>query len=225
MPAFELMGTDGAMHRTQDWKGSRVLAVAFLCNHCTESQLYESRLDKLATDYASKGVIVVAIQSSNPKAFTDDDLAWSDAGESLDDMKERASLWGFHFPYLYDGDTGSVATALGATVAPSVFIFDQNRKLQYRGRIDGDPAAGPATVRNAAAAIDAILAGKRVVVPTTVARGCALRLGAGAAVTAPAETGKVSLSMATAEVLGQLRRNPTGELLMVNFYATWCGPC
>ena len=60
-------------------------------------------------------VAVVAIQSSNPKALTDKDLAWSDVGDSLDDMKERATFRRFRFPYLYDGDTGKVARAFGAT--------------------------------------------------------------------------------------------------------------
>jgi thiol-disulfide isomerase/thioredoxin len=225
MPAFQLKGTDGKLHSSAEWKASRVLAVVFLCNHCTESQLYEKRVNDLTHDYAGKGVSVVAIQSSNPKAFTDEDLAWSDVGESLDDMKERASFRKFSFPYLYDGDTGSTAIAFGATVAPSIYIFDQGRKLQYSGRIDDDPAAGPATKHEAAAAIDSILSGAPVAQATTEAKGCALRLGADKAIAAAEDKGPVDVSMATADVLTKLRKNPTGKLLLVNFYATWCGPC
>jgi thiol-disulfide isomerase/thioredoxin len=225
MPTFQLKGTDGKVHSSADWKTSRVLAVVFLCNHCTESQLYEKRVNDLAHDYAAKGVSVVAIQSSNPKAFTDADLAWSDVGESLEDMKERAGYRKFSFPYLYDGDTGSTAIAFGATVAPSIYIFDQARKLQYSGRIDDDPAAGPATKHEAAAAIDSILSGAPVAQATTDAKGCALRLGADKAIAAGEDKGPVDVSMATADVLTKLRQNPTGKLLIVNFYATWCGPC
>ena len=86
VPSFCLTGTDGIVHCAKDWQGSPVLVVAFLCNHCTESQVYEARLNKLAQDYASRGVNVVAIQSSNPQAFSDQDLAWSDVGESLADI-------------------------------------------------------------------------------------------------------------------------------------------
>jgi len=138
-PVFSLMGTDGKLHNSLEWKDSTLLVVAFLSNSCTQSQLYEARLNSLIEHYAGKGVNVVAIQSSNPNAFSDQDLAWSDVGENLADMKERATYRKFQFPYLYDGDTGGTASAFGASVAPSVFILDRDRRVRYSGRIDDDP--------------------------------------------------------------------------------------
>ena len=218
------MGTDGAVHSPDDWKESSVLVVAFLCNHCTESQIYEDRLNKLVEGYASKGVSMVAIQSSNPQAFSEDDLAWSDVGETLADMKERATFRKFRFPYLYDGDTGTTALAFGATVAPSVYVFDRERKLRYLGRIDDDPMDRSSTKHEASAAVDALLAGSPVAVPMTTATGCPLRLGTEKPARKP-DDGPVNVSLATPEMLSSLRHNPSGKLLLVNFYATWCGPC
>jgi thiol-disulfide isomerase/thioredoxin len=224
-PGFNLMGTDGALHNSSDWKDSNLLVVAFLSDHCTESQLYEARLNSLTERYATKGVTVVAIQSSNPNAFSDQDLAWSDVGESLADMKERATYRKFKFLYLYDGDAGITASAFGASVAPSVFVLDKDRKVRYSGRIDDDPAEGPKTSHDAAAAIDALLADKPVTIATTPASGCSLRIGPGQAVKQVQDSEPVTLSLATPSVLTALRHNPTGKLLLVNFYATWCGPC
>ncbi|WP_074654237.1 redoxin domain-containing protein [Terriglobus roseus] len=225
LPAFSLPGTDGVVHKPADWQQSQVLVVAFLCNHCTESQLYESRLNDMTKRFTGNGVSVVAIQSSNPKAVTEKDLAWSDVGDSLEEMKERATFRNFHFPYLYDGNTGSTAEAFGATVAPSVFIFDKNRKLRYTGSFDSDPANGPATVHSATTAVEELLAEKPVSVASTKAAGCTLHLGPHAEVKATIDNGPISVTLASAQMLSKLRQNPTGKLLLVNFYATWCGPC
>jgi thiol-disulfide isomerase/thioredoxin len=39
------------------------------------------------------------------------------------------------------------------------------------------------------------------------------------------ESQPVRLEMASAEVLKRLRSNPTGQTLLVSFWATWCGTC
>ena len=225
LPSFRLVGTDGVSHTPGDWKQSPVLVIAFLCNHCTESQRYEARLNEMAQNFVAKGVAVVAIQSSNPKAVTDKDLAWSDVGDDFEDMKERATFRKFRFPYLYDGDTGNAARAFGASVAPSIFIFDSGRKLRYSGSFDSDPTNGPATAHSAADAVGELLADKPVTVASTTAVGCKLRIGPETIAKNPPDLTPVSVELASAEVLTALRHNPTGKLLLVNFYATWCGPC
>jgi thiol-disulfide isomerase/thioredoxin len=228
-PDFALPGVDGRTHQLSDYASSKILVVAFLCNHCTASQLYESRIQKIADDYRSKGVALVAIQSDNPESIPDAELAYTDVGESLADMKTRATLRHFSFPYLYDGDTQKTARLFGPVATPQVFVFDQARKLRYKGRVDDNATESLVKSSDARNAIDALLAGKPVETAQTAAAGCALNWKANPdqikADTAKIEAEPVKLDLAGTEALTKLRANPTGKLLLVNFFATWCGPC
>ncbi len=60
--------------------------------------------------------------------------------DSTDKLKKRVKEKDYPFVYLVDS-TQDVAKDYGAKVTPHVFLFDADRKLAYRGRIDdeGDP--------------------------------------------------------------------------------------
>ena len=79
---------------------------------------------------------VIAIMPNDPKSVQLSELGYTDMGDSFDEMKKRAKDKNFNFPYLYDGDNETVAKAYGPVATPHAFIFDQNRKLRYQGRID-----------------------------------------------------------------------------------------
>ena len=228
-PDFSLPGIDGKTHTLGEYAGSRVLAVVFTGNACPASQLYESRLRQLSADYRDKGVTLVAINPNKPAALQPQDLSFSDVGESLDDMKARASHRAISYPYLADGDAQAVARAFGVVTTPHIFVFDQARALQYEGRIDDSLREDAVTSSDARTAIDAVLAGRDAPLARTRATGCVVKgLGettaTGQAAAEPND-GKVPLTMAGAEDLKKLRQNGTGKLLMVNFWATWCVPC
>jgi hypothetical protein len=65
-PDFCLPGVDGQTHCLKEYVASKLLVIAFICNHCPTSQLYETRLKQIAEDYKDKGVAVVAIEPNNP---------------------------------------------------------------------------------------------------------------------------------------------------------------
>lgn len=228
-PDFSLPGVDGENHSIADYASSPILVVVFTCNHCPIAQMYEQRIQQLETDYRERGVAVVAIQPNNPKAIRIDELDSSDISDSLEEMKIRFAYKHLHYPYLYDGETQSVARAYGPQATPHVFIFDKDRKLRYEGRMDNSYRKELVNSLDARNAIDALLANRDVPVKKTGVFGCSTKWQEKEASRLESfrkiDEQPIKLEMVSAADLKALRKNPAKHMLLVSFWATWCGSC
>lgn len=138
--------------------------VMFICNHCPYVQHVNPELLRLARDYQPRGVAVVAISSNDASKYPEDAPAR---------MTEVARRLGYPFPYLHD-ESQAVARAYQAACTPDFFLFDGDRKLVYRGRLDGSTPGNqvPLTGADLRAALDALLAGQPLSADQQPSMGC-----------------------------------------------------
>lgn len=228
-PNFELPGTDGAIHKLSDYSSSPVLVVIFTCNHCPIAQMYERRIAQLAADYKDRGASVVAIEPNDPNAIRIDELDSSDISDSLEEMKIRAQYKHLTYPYLYDGETQSVTSAYGPQATPHAFVFDRGRRLRYEGRMDNSYRAERVKTHEVRDVIDALLANHEVPISHTGVFGCSTKWKEKHAAQIDTlhkiESRAIELEMVSAADLKRLRSNPDKKMLLVSFWATWCGSC
>ncbi|HUE74330.1 MAG TPA: redoxin domain-containing protein [Pirellulaceae bacterium] len=227
-PNFKLPGVDDKEYTLQSFADARLLLVVFTCNHCPTAQAYEQRIAQLHADYKDKGVALVAISPNDPQAVRLDELGYTDLGDSLEDMKLRAKERKFAFPYLYDGETQKASLAYGVLATPQVFLFDENRKLRYVGRID-DSDVKTVTSHDVRNALDALLAGRSVPIEKTRVFGCSTKWSDKRPDARKSlekwDQEKVELMPLDEAGATRLAKNDTDKLLLINVWATWCGPC
>ncbi len=125
-PDFKLKGTDGQLYALSNFKNAKALVVMFICNHCPYVKAVEDRLIQLGHDLKAHGVDTVAICSNDAQDYPED---------SFENLAKRAKEKHYPFPYLWD-QTQEVAKKFGAVCTPDFFVYDVQRSLKYRGRLD-----------------------------------------------------------------------------------------
>jgi len=166
-PPFSLPDVvSGRTVSLDDFAEKKALLVMFVCKHCPYVIHVKEELARIGRDYAAKSLGIVAIGSNDAEKYPED------APEGL---RAMATEGGFRFPLCYD-ETQEVAQAYTAACTPDFFLFDEGRKLVYRGQLDDSrPGKGTANGSSLRAAIDAVLNGAPVNPDQKPATGCNIK--------------------------------------------------
>lgn len=167
-PDFNLPDTVSGSHMSLDQvKGDKATVVIFSCNHCPFVIHVVSEIVAMANVYQSKGVHFVMISSNDVVNYPDD---------TPEKMNIVSKVLKFPFPYLYD-ETQEVAKAYEAACTPDFYIFDNENKLAYRGRMDASRPGNdvPVTGADLRFAMDAIIMGQKEISPQIPSAGCNIK--------------------------------------------------
>ncbi|MBE9056934.1 thioredoxin family protein [Sphaerospermopsis sp. LEGE 08334] len=145
----------------------KALLVMFICRHCPFVKHIQTELANLGKDYFNSDLGIVAISANDAQNYP------NDAPESL---KEMSTELGFKFPLCYD-ETQETAKAYTAACTPDFFLFDQERKLVYRGQLDDSRPSNnkPVTGADLRAAIEAVLVDQAVTSEQIPSVGCNIK--------------------------------------------------
>jgi hypothetical protein len=143
----------------------------FICHHCPFVKHVKGELARLGQDYAGKRVGLVGISSNDPAVSSDD---------SPEGLRRMVAEWGLSFPVCYD-ETQAVAKSYAAACTPDFYVFDRDRRLAYRGQLDGARPSNliAVTGEDLRGAIDALLAGRPVNPEQRPSLGCNIKWKAG----------------------------------------------
>ena len=170
-PDFALPDTNGRTVVLADFADAPGLLVVFMCNHCPFVIHLREELMRSVKRYQGRGLAVVGISSNDVEAFPQD---------GPEPMAREAQELGYTFPYLFDA-AQSVAKAYNAACTPDFFLFDDQRRLVYRGQFDRSRPGNdvPVTGADLGAAVEALLGGNPISPDQLPSIGCNIKWRAG----------------------------------------------
>ena len=165
-PAFSLPDVVSGQTISIDTFDAKAILIMFICRHCPFVVHVQKELARLGRDYEPKGVRIVAISANDADAYPDD---------RPERLREMAIEQEFVFPFCHD-ESQATAKAYQAVCTPDFFLFDESRRLVYRGQLDGSrPGRGVADGRDLRGAIDTLLAGRPVDPHQLPSVGCGIK--------------------------------------------------
>lgn len=165
-PDFDLPAVDGKNYNLEYFSNRKGLVIIFTCNHCPYAKASWPILIQMARNYQEKGIGFAAINSNDEQAYPED---------SFEEMKKKAEEWNIPFPYLRD-ESQSVAHQYQAQCTPDIYVFDEDRRLYYHGRInDNWQEPEKVTKHDLQEALENLLAGKSSLSEQFPSMGCSIK--------------------------------------------------
>lgn len=169
-PDFTLSDTAGKAVKLSQYKGKPVVlewnnpGCPFVRKH------YNGNMQALQKEFAAKGVIWLAINSTRDDSA--DHLSPAQLARWMADKQASPTAT------LMD-EAGTVGQAYAARVTPHMYIVDAQGLLVYAGAIDSIPSARVADIEKATnyvrQGLDELLAGKTLTTATSQAYGCSIK--------------------------------------------------
>lgn len=124
-PDFSLRDINGQQVSLSDYEG-KVVLINFWATWCQPCQVEMPYLQKMHTDFADKGFVVLSISI--------------DEARSASQVKPLVKRGGFTFPVLLDKDTSVVSVYNPSKILPYTAVLDREHKIQgvHQGYNPGD---------------------------------------------------------------------------------------
>ena len=168
IPYFRLPDVvSGRMVTPDDFLVKQCLLVMFICKHCPYVVHIKEEIGRLGKDYEKKDVGIVGISSNDTVRYPDD---------APEHLRTMAKQLGFTFPICFD-ESQETAKDFAAACTPDFYLFDQDRKLVYRGQLDDSRPGNnqPVTGKDLRMALDAVLSEKPVSPDQNPSAGCSIK--------------------------------------------------
>jgi hypothetical protein len=149
----------GHTWQATDLRRNKASVFFFVSTECPISNLYTPRMVELAKAYSAQKVgffLVDANREDTPAA-----------------LRKYAAERGVGFPLVKDTNL-ALADSLIADHTPEAVVLDEQGTVRYRGRIDDNRDRTKIIRHDLQEALDALLAGKPVLRPRTLAFGCSI---------------------------------------------------
>ncbi len=164
-PDFELLGIDDKKHSLNDYNDCDGILIVFMCNHCPYVKAKVDALNEIYEKFGNK-IAIIGINSNDYVNYPED---------GFEAMKQIAKEKKFGFDYLLD-ETQEIAKKYGAMCTPDPFLFDNQKRLVFHGRIDNAMTPDEeATEKTMILNIQKLLSGKTIEKDFEPSIGCSIK--------------------------------------------------